>query len=199
MFLKPHSVHAAVSTEKKKRFLASLIRFFVTILRPPFLVLRFVIGNLYKLCFGWYDKRMSNKQDLRFADEIRTHLSFLFTEHDAHIVPNDGVPFPHSFDGAYVTIAVGTIRLRFIRGRGDFSVRVASEFAPRAWEEFVLAVTRIGGWDMSQPQPRPYSYSLEDFESILRPRLGLLQQSLSKDHFEATLNKYATRESSTVN
>ena len=123
----------------------------------------------------------------RFADDIRSHLSFLFTEHAAQIIPNQGTPFPPSFDGAYVTVAVGAVQLRFVRGRGDFSVSVASEFAPQHWEDVRLVADDIGEWDTSKS--RRYSYSLETFDSVLRPRLAGLQEALSKDRFETTLNR----------
>jgi hypothetical protein len=158
------------------------VRFVVAVLRP----VSFVFDNLYKLCFGRLDRRNAKQNEDRFAEEIRTHLSFLFTENAAQIIPNEGVPFPPSFDGAYVTVAVGALRLRFVRGRGDFGVSIASEFAPQHWEDFYLVGDRISEWD---PSRRGLSYSLETFESILRPRLGRLQEELSKDHFEATLNE----------
>jgi hypothetical protein len=37
-------------------------RFVIPILRPPFMVLGFVFGNLYKLCFGWRDKRIARQE-----------------------------------------------------------------------------------------------------------------------------------------
>jgi hypothetical protein len=114
-------------------------------------------------------------------------LSFLFTEHKAQILPNQGAPFPPGFDGAYVTVAVGALLVRFVRGRGDFSVSVASEFAPQCWEDFRLVADNIGEWDTAQPPLRPYS--LDTFASVLRPRLTGLQDALSKDRFEATLNR----------
>ncbi|MGA7907780.1 MAG: hypothetical protein WCA16_10270 [Candidatus Sulfotelmatobacter sp.] len=147
---------------------------------------RFVFSNLYKLLFGWLDKRTSRKNQERFAEDIRAHLSFLFTDHEAKIIPNEGVPFPGSFDNAYVTVAVGTIRLRFFRGRGEFSVEVSSEFAPQDWEDFWLVADGIGPW--SRPDARPSCYSLEDFDRALRVRLSRLQEALSKDRFEETLS-----------
>jgi hypothetical protein len=182
--------------DQKKRMLVPLgtprkpslsTRVIVTVLRPPFIILGFIFGNLYKLCFGWLDRRIARQNEQRFADDIRSHLSFLFTEHGAQIIPNQGTPFPPSFDGAYVTVAVGTLRLRFGRGRGEFGVSVASEFGPQDWEDFRLVADDIGEWDTSRP--RPYSYSLETFEGILRPRLAELQEALSKDRFDATLNR----------
>jgi hypothetical protein len=155
-------------------------------LRPPLLVLGFVFGNLYKLGFGWLDERLARQHEQVFAKDIQTYLTFLFSEHGAKVIPNEGVPFPPSFDGAYVTVAVGNLRLRFMRGRGDFSVRVASVFAPNDWEDFRLVADGLGQWDTSKTGPR--YYTLETFEPVLRSRLERLQEALSKDRFETTLN-----------
>ena len=51
----------------------------------------------------------------------------------------------------------------------------------------VVSTDDIGMWDTSPP--RPDSYSLETFADILRPRLAGLQEALSKERFEATLNR----------
>lgn len=184
-----------MAIEKKRNLLIPLnnprppalwVRITVAVLRPLFLGIGFVFGNLFKLCFGWLDKRIARQNEQRFAEDIRTHLAFLFSDHGAQIIPNEGVPFPPSFDGAYVTIAVGNIRVRFVRGRGDFSVAVASAYAPNDWEDFRLVAEGIAKWDMSQRESR--HYTLEAFEPVLRARLEYLQQALSKDRFEATLN-----------
>ena len=181
--------------EKKRNLLVPLnnprppglsVRIVIAILRPPLLVLGFVFGNLYKLCFGWLDRRIARQNERRFAEDIHTYLAFLFSEHGANVVPNEGVPFPPSFDKAYVTVAVGNLRLRFVRGRGDFSVGVASAFAPNDWEDFQLVADGIGQWDVLKQGPR--YYTLETFEPVLRSRLGLLQEALSKDGYETTLN-----------
>jgi hypothetical protein len=181
--------------EKKKNLVVPLnnprpptlrARVVIAILRPPLLVVGFVFGNLYKLCFGWLDRRMARQGEQRFAQDIHKYLAFLFSEHGAKVIPNEGVPFPPSFDGAYVTVAVGNLLLRFVRGRGDFSVRVASAFAPCDWEDFELVANGVGQWDISKQRAR--YYTLETFEPILTSRLGRLQEALSKDRFETTLN-----------
>ena len=80
-----------MAIEKKKNLLIPLnhprrpplwVRILIAILRPPLLVLGFIFGNLYKLCFGWYDKRLARQHEQRFADDIRSYLPFLFSEHD---------------------------------------------------------------------------------------------------------------------
>jgi hypothetical protein len=161
-------------------------RILSTILGPALRIVGFVLGNTYKLCFGWLDKRIARRNEQRFAEDIRRYLAFLFLEWGAEIVPNEGTPFPPGFDGAYVTIALKDLRLLFVRGRGDFGVRVASAFAPNHWEEFRLVADGISRWDATQAGAQ--YYTLETFEPILRSRLGRLQEALSKECFEATLN-----------
>ena len=186
----------SVPIEKKKSLLIPLgnphspslrARILLGVLRPPLLLLGFVFGNLYKLCFGWLDKRLARQNEQHFAEDICKNLAFLFTEHEAEIVPNEGTPFPPPMDGAYVTVAVGNLRLRFVRGRGDFSVGVASAFDPNQWEDFRLVAEGASQWHAPQlGQPR--YCTLETFEPILRSQLESLQERLSKEHFAATLN-----------
>lgn len=184
-----------METYEKKRLLVPLnnarepslrARILIAVLRPPILVLGFIFGNLYKLCFGWLDRRMARANEEQFAAEIRNYLSFLFYDYSAEIIPNEGTPFPPSFDGAYVTVAVGSLRLLFWRGRGDFGVEVASAFAPRHWNDFQLVADGISEWDTTR-RPNPDYYSLETFGDVLRPSLARLEEALSKEHFEETL------------
>lgn len=161
-------------------------RIISAVLGPALRIVGFVFGNTYTLCFGWLDKRGARQNEQRFAEDIRRYLPFLFVERGAEIIPNEGTPFPPGFDGAYVTVAVGNLRLMFVRGRGDFSVSVASAFAPNDWEEFRLVADGISRWDASQSGPQ--YYTLETFEPILRSRLERLQKALSKERFEETLN-----------
>lgn len=125
--------------EEKKRILVPFgnplppkpwLAFVLAILRPPILVVGFVFSKLYKFCFARANERAAREGERRFAEEIGKHLSFLFTEYGAKFIANEDTPFPPGFDGAYATVAVGNLHLRFVRGRGDFDVSVASAFAP---------------------------------------------------------------------
>src|SRR6266851_7223937 len=181
--------------EKKKNLLIPLnnprpptiwARIIIAILCPPLLVLGFVFGSLYKLCFGWLDKRMARQSEQRFAEDIRTYLAFLFwSTGQRSSRTKEFLSRPASMELTSPS-RWGILRLRFVRGRGDFSVRVASAFAPSNWEDFQLVADGIGQWDMSKPGPR--YYTLETFEPVLRSRLEGLQEALSKDRFETTLN-----------
>jgi hypothetical protein len=139
---------------------------------------------ILKIIVILFGKPLKRRDEKHLAKQIRQYLSFLFTEQRAQIIPNEN----HSQDTlAQVTVKVGILRFCFCDYR-ELSFEVASEFAPHDWQDFSLLAEAIGMWDKSQPLS---NYSLENLESILRPRLEPLQQALSKDHFEATLNNAA--------
>jgi len=52
-------------------------RWLVNVLTPPFRVLGFVVGNVYSLLFGWYDKRLGRREQARLEQEVQEHLWFL--------------------------------------------------------------------------------------------------------------------------
>lgn len=119
-----------------KRVLVFIVR---SLLAPIF----FIIGKVYKVCFGRLDESWARKNEREFAAEIETKFEFLFKEHDARIVPNEAdVPLVPSLDGAYVTVVTDAVRFRFTRGRGDLLLEVAPLNAPTEWErlDLVLAV-----------------------------------------------------------
>jgi hypothetical protein len=185
------------AVEKKKRILVPIgtprtpstrSRILRSVLKPILVPIVFVIGKIYKLCFGWLDRRIARKNQDRFTQDVRTHLSFLFTDHGAEVIPNEGVRFPPSFDGAYVTVAAETLLFRFVRGRGDFGVEIASKFAPQNWEDLGLvleAAERLKGPTGHQPA----YYRLESLGRVLQPQFEQLKEALSEERFEISLNE----------
>lgn len=55
----------------------------------------------------------------------------------------------------------------------------------------------VSEWDISEPKSA-YPYSLENFERILQYRLAALQEALSKERFEATLNNAVNTHNASV-
>ena len=101
------------------------------VIRPPLVLLRFVLNSGYALLFSWWlDKRLVDSgRNREFAADIRKHLPFLFEQYGARILPNDREP-PPSFDFALVTVVADDIVLRFFRDRGTVTVRASSTSAP---------------------------------------------------------------------
>ncbi|MGH9684128.1 MAG: hypothetical protein ACRD4S_11030 [Candidatus Acidiferrales bacterium] len=95
------------------------------------------IGKAYWVLFGWwYDAPRARRAEQQFAGEILEGLPFLFGQYRAEIIPNEGIRFPSPFGYAFVTVAVGHLLLRFVRGRGEFRVLVASRGKVRDWRDW---------------------------------------------------------------
>jgi hypothetical protein len=147
-----------------------------------------VIGTIYSFTFSWLDRRVARQNQRQFEEDIRTNLAFLFNEYGAKVVPNEGVRFPPGFDGAFVTLGLGVVLLRFSRGRGDFDVKVSSVFAAGRWEDFRLIAEGVSEWNLSAT-PKDHQYSLESFGPLLRKHLPDLEQSMSEANVETTMDR----------
>lgn len=164
-----------------------MIDFFKIILMPVFYVIGFLFVNTYKLLFGWWLEPLSGrKSDARLAEEIQNKLSFLFSEHGARIVPNEG-RLRRGMDFAYTTIEVGNLRLHFITGRGDLAVRIAPKHAPSDWHDLALVVMAL---DTPQGlRARENLNWLEDVARVLRANLGRLNSAMSKTEYPVVRNR----------
>ncbi len=164
-----------------------LIFLLMVLVRPVLLVL----GAVFKFFFGWMDgSSIARKNQQQFAQEIEGQLKFLFNDHGAKIVPNDpDVPFPPSFDGAYITIATDSVRFRFTQGRGDFLVEVAPLTAPMEWENLELVLATIPDLPIQVGQ-RDFWY-LRTLAKILPPVYLSLCHALQENRCQATLDAAA--------
>src|SRR6266851_2898184 len=151
------------------------------VLRLLLLPIIFVVGRvfswIYALFLGWWlDERGGRKADARFAQEIGEQLTFLFTEHGALVVPTEG-PLRRVMDSVYTTLEVGNMRLLFLRGRGDLTVRVAPKHSPSDWHELSLVEMVI-----ETPQgigPRARLSGLDDVCKLLMTKWATLNEALS--------------------
>jgi hypothetical protein len=89
------------------------------------------------------DRPIARKRQADFERKIRRDAEALFYKHGAEVVPNEGVPFPPPFDGAFVTVRADGMLIRFEKGRGDFNVRVASVERPHGWADLELLIAAI--------------------------------------------------------
>jgi hypothetical protein len=111
------------------------------IIRPPLLLVQFVVSPILDLMFGWVGWLFAIHNERKLRTLVRDTHPFLFTKYHAKIVPNKGVPFPPAFDYAFVTVAVGKVLVRFCEGRGELDVRLASTEAPGEWHELTLVIS----------------------------------------------------------
>jgi hypothetical protein len=164
--------------------MTSLLKFLVL---PIFYVIGFLFVNTYKLLFGWWLEPLSGrKSNARLAEEIENKLSFLFSEHGARIVPNEG-RLRRGMDFAYTTIEVGNFRLHFITGRGDLAVRIAPKHAPSDWHDLALVVMAL---DTPQGlRARENLNWLEDVARVLRENWERLNFAMSERDYPVIRNR----------
>jgi hypothetical protein len=150
------------------------------IFAPIILVVGGVLRAVYWLLFRWWvDPLVGHNLNRRFAQEIRAELSFLFKQHGARLVPG---PVERAlFDAAWVTVEAENLRLHFLRGRGDLTVRVAPKHAPSDWHDLSLVAMVI-----ETPQgirPRARCSALSDVAKLLRTQWNSLNGALSIEQY----------------
>ncbi len=143
------------------------------------------MGGLYGILFRWWlDVPLAKKAEARFAREIRENLSFLFEDKSAAVVPNEGVSFPPPLDYALVTVAVGRLLFRFVRGGGEFRIEMALSgdvMNSRDWKDLRVIWAVLNESEADEPFLR--LRNLLDADSFLRAELVRLQELASKDQW----------------
>jgi len=148
------------------------------VIRPPLVLLRFVLNSGYALLFSWWlDKRLVDSSNREFAADIRKHLPFLFEQYGARILPNDREP-PPSFDFALVTVVADDIVLRFFRDRGTVTVRASSTSAPDDSHELTTLLNVVD----AAIKRRCFSHLL-DVEPVLRSHMDDLRKAFSEGRY----------------
>jgi hypothetical protein len=158
--------------------------FILTLLSPLLAIFGIIFFGLYKILWGWWaDERRSRILQRDFAKEIRVSLGFLFDQFGGQVVPNLR-KYPPVADYAVVTVAVQTVLLRFMRGRGEFRVDIAPTDSPNAWQEVGEALAEAEGYPESGEVPKYFRFA--DFGRLLYPNFELLVRTICSRKSEST-------------
>jgi hypothetical protein len=104
----------------------------------------------------------------------------LFTEHGAEISSNDDVSYPRPYGHAVVTVAVGSLLLRFDRGRGQFGVEMAAEGTATKWSDWKdVELVRMVLDESEESHSKVRLFDLHDAARLLRAELPQLQKATS--------------------
>jgi hypothetical protein len=145
---------------------------------PVLFVLGFVTVEGYKLLFGWWrGKIVTERRQLEFRKELQSSLEFLFSEHQAKFVQNEGVPEIPPFNYVVTTIAVENMLFRFIKGRGEFVVEMAPWDKPSAWQDVDLVL----GSSIEKSSHVPRYTSVKEFAEVLKLNFEKLKTFVSND------------------
>ncbi len=149
-------------------------------------------GWLSWLLIGWwFSAPRAKRQQREFAREIRNALPFLFQEYGGEIVSNDRQPFPPLFAYTLVTVATRCMLLLFTRGRGEFSVLIASRRGERDWHDwrYLQDVLKV----LDRPEDSESSLfetrNLTDVAHVLRAELPRLQEAISDEQWDLVKRK----------
>jgi hypothetical protein len=149
-----------------------------SVIRPPVLLVGFVIGKLYWLLIGWwYEKRVARSQERALLDSVMDKMRFLFSGHGARVVANGDVGALAKLGAAIVTVSAEGLRFRFIEHRGDRQVHVTSDNQPYKWYELSSVLNAI---DPKRYQRHSVTF-FEDAARVLQERLDTLKEALSSD------------------
>ncbi len=153
----------------------------INIVRPPLLLLKFLLTPVDRLLFGWVDTWLARRNERRLNRDIVDAMPFLFAEHRGRVISNQGVPFPPGFDYAFVSVASDNLLIRFMRGRDELDVSVASAGAPNDWYELSLVLSLLGG---SCACERGSIRDLRYASRVLESQLGQLKSVFAGDAYE---------------
>jgi hypothetical protein len=153
----------------------------VAIVAPPLRVAGAMVGNLYSLFFGWYDKRLARRAQQAFAEAVLEQLSFLFTDYDAQIVLKPEIKRLSEIDWPSVTLSTDGMLFKFLLQRGDLSASIAPIHKPNDWDDLLLVLSLI-----DESVKREGVVDLSYLARLLKPRMMLLSRAFSEDTYAAT-------------
>jgi hypothetical protein len=163
-----------------KRKPAHREKWWVMLVRIPLLALGRILSPLYRISLARLDEHVAKRHQQTLASDVKARMGFLFSDHQARIVPNEGVPFPPSFDYAFVTVQVHNFFLRFSRGRDQLRVLLASASAPMQWHDLSLVLGAAR--DLSDLE-RTKFHDLKHVAASLRSHIQVLVSSCYEPRF----------------
>jgi len=116
----------------------------------------------------------------RLDQEIREKLSFLFSDHNARIMPMREIRSLEDIDWPTITLSIDGLLLRLLRWRGELQVYVTSEERPNDWVELSLLLSLI---EAPMTIGRRSNYSMSDVAGWLRSNLASINVALSGDRY----------------
>ena len=159
-------------------------RLLVELIRPPILLLGFVVKTIYRTMFGWWlDPRLQRKANQSLIEDVRVNLPFLFPKGSVVEHPRIRV-LP--FDYASVEIGWENLLFSFTRGRDETNVVVAPRHAPNMSYELGPVIAAIKGTRYSD---RYAINDLRDAANLLQPHLQALNTAFSEHDFPTSKQK----------
>jgi hypothetical protein len=153
-------------------------RLVLELMRPIVLIVS-LIEKIGKPFFGPRAIRASIQRERQFAEDIQQKLPFLFNEYDGKVVADESLKHPRPFDYAVVIVELENFCLRFIRGRDELRVQVATNRVADGWQDLPIVLEMLGGYEAGSRM----ILLLGDVETMLRPRMSRLREAFSANQY----------------
>ena len=158
------------------------------IVAPPLVFAGKLLGVIFGPASIALDRYFARRAAERLEQDIRNELPFLFDDHQGRIVPTPNVPFPPGFDYAFVTVEVGSLRIRFCRGRHELDVGVGAKRKPLDIYDLRLVLSLL---DKAEEQDWGPIIDLRHASRLLRDGLSRLEGALGGKEDEVLLQRLA--------
>jgi hypothetical protein len=153
-----------------------ILIFCLEVMKPILSPVFWVLDKIYDVFLRPGDLRRTRERNEKFGCEVQSNLAFLFTEHGGALTPCPVKEPGHGYGVARVVLP--QFILEFIKGRGDFQVRIAPKHAP----DEILDLSQLLSI-IDKPFEQRHFTSFADVAPVLEPRMRLLQHVLGPDHY----------------
>jgi hypothetical protein len=171
--------------------LARVLLFLIAVLRPFFLLIRFVLRLIYQVLFSWWLNPAFGRWIRNgFEQEIRLEIPSLFDLHGGRMIPD---PKPYTNDDQMDYLCVGSISLifKFRRWRREnYGVQVAPTFAPTEFYELPNVLRVVEPTADTKLQMLEVSWRL--WGQLLEPRFHLVEKAFDSGRFPDTKSTLAS-------
>jgi hypothetical protein len=149
-------------------------RFFINnVVRPPVVVIGFLVKGLYWLIVGWwFEPRYDKRQREKLEKSVRNEFSFLFVKHQARILSTTEL---HGWP--VVTVFSEGLLIQFLRWRDECHVRITPEKNPASWIQLLTLLNLI------EPETNfpPDLVSFAEASKLLHDRWKLIRSASVPD------------------
>jgi hypothetical protein len=132
----------------------------------------------YKLFVGWWlNPILDRRYELKFREQVRADLAFLFHDFDGQFVPNER---PDKY-ATLVTVEVSELRVVVSQHHGDYGISVARRESPEIKESLESVLEAIYERDGTDRKPR--HTSLAELGELFREKFTEVKMALSKENY----------------
>ena len=152
----------------------------ITLLRPPFLLVSFIVSGVFKALFWLPSIWSQRKDDEALWSEVQSNLYFLSSQGQRIETIGERRTKVLPFDYATVVLVFKNLCFYFTKGRRELNVSIAPRYARN--DPFELRIV-IAALDAKGIEEIPVAEYLSDIGDLLRPRVEAINDAFSETRY----------------